>query len=548
MRKSCLSAILTCAVVFGFLGAGRWSPAVAAERLTYVDLVHRLTDLEHLATLPELGETCAQWSSYDRRSKYDAASGKYVEWSANGDGTGIIRKEGSEIVFAEIEGPAVIWRIWSALAQDGHVKIYLDGAAEPAVDLPFDGYFNGEHEPFTRPALVHTTARGRNCYVPIPFQKSCKITAEGQWGRYYHFTYTTYPKGTVLPTFKRELSAAESRALDEANERLTQSGRDPAGKRRGQETLSIAVTVPPGDTKTIAEFMGGPQAITAIKVNVDLPDAPEDCNVLRELALSIHWDGESRPSVWAPLGDFFGTAAGANPYGSLPLGITDEGFYSFWYMPFEKGAVVSLSNEGDKERKVQFHVTHAPLTKPLAELGRFHAKWHRDALLPEEVQRRAIDWTMLKTQGRGRFCGVMLHVWNPKGGWWGEGDEKFFVDGEKFPSTIGTGSEDYFGYAWCNPTLFQNCYHNQTISMNNKGHVSVNRWHVTDNVPFQTSFEAAIEKYYPNNKPTLYASTVYWYQAAGQADPYEPVPVTERKGYWGPIEISKVKGALEGEE
>ena len=60
---------------------------------------------------------------------------------------------------------------------------------------------------------------------------------------------------------------------------------------------------------------------------------------------------------------------------------------------------------------------------------------------------------MLKTEGRGRFLGVMLHVWNPRGGWWGEGDEKFFVDGEKFPSTIGTGSEDYFGYAWCNPTL-----------------------------------------------------------------------------------------------
>ena len=72
-------------------------------------------------------------------------------------------------------------------------------------------------------------------------------------------------------------------------------------------------------------------------------------------------------------------------------------------------------------------------------------------------ERRAIDWTMLHTQGRGRFVGVELHVWNPKGGWWGEGDEKFYIDGEKFPSTFGTGSEDYFGYAWCNPTPFQNC-------------------------------------------------------------------------------------------
>jgi D-arabinan exo alpha-(1,3)/(1,5)-arabinofuranosidase (non-reducing end) len=105
----------------------------------------------------------------------------------------------------------------------------------------------------------------------------------------------------------------------------------------------------------------------------------------------------------------------------------------------------------------------------------------------------------------------MLQVRNPRGGWWGEGDEKFFVDGEKFPSTFGTGSEDYFGYAWSNPTLFQNAYHDQTHNDgNNKGQVSVNRWHITDNVPFHQSFEGCIEKYFPNQRPTLYAATAYW--------------------------------------
>jgi hypothetical protein len=228
--------------------------------------------------------------------------------------------------------------------------------------------------------------------------------------------------------------------------------------------------------------------------------------------------------------------------------MTEEGYYCNWYMPFATSARFEFINEGTKARTLDLKGTFEPLRRPLEQLGRFHARWHRDAFLPEDPARRKIDWTMLKTTGRGRFCGVMLHVWNPRGGWWGEGDEKFFVDGEKFPSTIGTGSEDYFGYAWCNPTLFANCYHDQTISNNNKGHVSVNRWHIPDNIPFQQSFEAAIEKYYPNTKPTLYAATVYWYQAAGQKDPYEPVPVGERKGYWGPIEVVKVKGALEGEE
>jgi hypothetical protein len=143
--------------------------------------------------------------------------------------------------------------------------------------------------------------------------------------------------------------------------------------------------------------------------------------------------------------------------------------------------------------------------------------------------------------------GVMLHVWNPKGGWWGEGDEKFFVDGEKFPSTIGTGSEDYFGYAWGDPALFENAYHNQTISMGNRGHICVNRWHISDNVPFQKSFEGDIEKYFPNNRPCLFASTTYWYLSAEGKDPYPELSVTERVGYWSNAITTVVKGAIEGE-
>jgi len=141
----------------------------------------------------------------------------------------------------------------------------------------------------------------------------------------------------------------------------------------------------------------------------------------------------------------------------------------------------------------------------------------------------------------------MLHVWNPRGGWWGEGDEKFFVDGEKFPSTIGTGSEDYFGYAWGDPALFQQAYHDQTISSGNRGHVSVSRWHITDNVPFQASFEGAIEKYFPNAKPTLYACTVYWYLAPGGTDPYVPQPLDQRAGYAQAPAPRSIPGAVEGE-
>jgi hypothetical protein len=259
--------------------------AGSGEKLTYIDLINRLTDLEQLAVLPAAGEKCAQWSSYDRKSKYDQASGKYVDWAANGDGDGIIRKEDGKFVFAEMQGPGCIWRIWSALAKEGHVKIYLDGSDELAVDLPFIGYFNRKNEPFTYPALVHETAHGQNCYVPIPYQKSCKIVAEGDWGAYYHFTYTTYPKGTILPTFKRQLSDAESKALDKANEILSKGGLAPVGIASDATTSEGTVTIEPGN-RFVATH-DGPQAVTGLWVNGKFGNREDEIQALRDIVLQI---------------------------------------------------------------------------------------------------------------------------------------------------------------------------------------------------------------------------------------------------------------------
>ncbi len=529
-------------VVFGLSAT---LPAGAPERLTYADLVRRLTDLEGLSVLPLPGERCAQFSSYDRASKYDEVAGKYVRWDANGDGTGIIRKEGELSVLAEMDGPGCIWRIWSATVGKGHVRIFLDGAAEPAVDLPFEEYFNRKAEPFTPPALTYkTAANGYNCYVPIPYRKSCRIVADAAWGRYYHFTYSTFPPGTEVPTFTRDLPPEAAAALKAADAALSQGlGSDPAGPRPGQETLTASVTAAPGQAAPVAR-LAGPRAITALRVK-PASDLADPDTALRAATLGIRWDGEKTPSVWSPLGDFFGTAPGINRYRSLPLGMTEDGFYSCWYMPFASEAVLELQNDGAAPVKLEVSVTHAPLSRPVETLGRFHAKWHRDVLLPAEPE-RAIDWTLLKTSGRGRFCGVMLHVWNPCGDWWGEGDEKFLVDGEKFPSTFGTGSEDYFGYAWSSGKCFFQALHNQTRNDgDNRGHLSVNRWHVADNVPFQTRFEGTIEKYFANKRPTQYSAVACWYQAPGGDDPYAPLPAADRIGYC--IQPYRVEGALEGE-
>jgi hypothetical protein len=189
-------------------------------------------------------------------------------------------------------------------------------------------------------------------------------------------------------------------------------------------------------------------------------------------------------------------------------------------MPFARTALVELVNEGDLDALVAYQIVFGPIQWTGA-LGYFHAKWRRDDPCTE------FDWPLIETTGRGRYCGAMLTIWNPDRGWWGEGDEKIWVDGEDFPSTFGTGSEDYFGYAWCGTQLFTNCYHNQTLceGPGNANYTSVNRFQIADNVPFQKSIKVTIENYARNKD---YAATVYWYAGLDEKDTFKPVPRKDR--------------------
>lgn len=509
---------------------------VDAAAYTYADLVGQMTDVERLAVLPPAGETSRQWSSWDRRSRYDAEHDQYVNWGVNGDHNGVIRSTNGVDILAEMEGPGCIWRIWSADPQSGRVRIYLDGAANPVVDLPFTDYFTGKIPPFNYPELSYNLkddgCDGQNLYMPIPYSKSCRIEADKGWGTYYHIGYTTYPQGTTVPTFSAKLASSNVRALRRVcaffRERL---GEDPIGKRPNAQTQRLEAELAPGATTSME--IAGARAVTTLRlVRPVFENREDEERALRLAAIRITFDGADAPQVWCPLGDFFGTAPGWNEYRTLVTGMTQDAAYAHWYMPFAKSATIELVNDDDRARRFVLEATHVPLRRSFEGLGHFHCKWHRDSF-PTPSDRQP-DWSVLRTQGRGRFLGFMLHVWNPLGGWWGEGDEKFFVDGEKFPSYFGTGSEDYFGYAWCHPGLFSRPYHAQSMTQNNSGHQSVLRWHLADNVPFQREFDGYIEYY--NGKPTEYAATVCWYLAPGGTDSYPTaVPAETRHGYCVPL-------------
>ena len=498
----------------------------AAENYKYADLVGLLTNLERLAEPPVSGEIAGQQTSYDRASKYDEATDKYIAWDANGDGEGVIETypDGS-VLMADIKGPGVINHIWSALALKGHVKIFLDGNEVPAIDLPFEDYFSRKVAPFDRKELVYKTdANGLNNWVPIPFQKSCKIIGMEGWGRYFYFQYVIFPEGTKVPVFSMNLDAEANAALDKANEILANCGPLTTG-----DAKPFTLAAKEKKTFTLTEN----SAITGIRAKIAFPEDPwKRRDLLRSVTLSIYWDGSDAPAVWAPIGDFFGTATEIKSCLNYPTGLTEDGlYYANWFMPYEKATIV-IENEGTEPAKFEtFDYTVAPLKKSPNDYLRFHAKWHRNSFEPPEPERASIDWSLLFTEGMGKYVGVSLHIENFRGDWWGEGDEKFHIDGEKFPSYFGTGSEDYFGYAWSSPKRFIQAFHAQPTNDDNRYYIVNNRWHVCDAVLFRKSFEGYIEKYFRDKRHCFYAATAFWYLAKGGVDPYEPWPLEERIGY-----------------
>lgn len=518
------------------------SAAMGGVSYSYVDLVGRLTDLERLAALPAAGETSAEWTSRDRASSYNSGTGQYVNWDANDDGGGNIRTQADGgVVMAEMAGPGCLWRIWSAQAGTGHVKIFLDGSTNPAVDLAFEDYFNRTQRPFNYPSLNYLVCGGFDSYLPIPYNVSCKVVAYGSWGRYFHFNYSTFPSGTTVPTFATNLTAAQQSALSKVDDLFRNHlGSDPTGGRNGETTTTTSYAIAPGQNITALDF-SGQGAITAFKVRVNgMASSSDQWSALRALTVSLFWDGETNASVWAPLGDFFGSACGYIPYTSLPLGMLNNGWmYSYWYMPFASRAKIVIANDGGVPRNVEVVITHAPLTKPIGTLARFHAKWNRGVYVTSNG--RSPDYRFLATSGQGRFVGLALHVYQTvdltPGPWWGEGDEKFFVDGEKIPSWFGTGSEDYFGFAWGTPGYFSKAYHTQALSppgtLMAPGNRALNRFHISDNVPFQQSFDGCIEKYcYTNDTITAYGAMPYWYLASGGRDAYGALPLNLRTNYY----------------
>ncbi len=297
--------------------------------------------------------------------------------------------------------------------------------------------------------------------------------------------------------------------------------------------------VDPGGVLTLMDA-NGPGTLTHIWITVASPEAYH----LKKLVLRIYWDHETTPSVEAPLGDFFGLGLGEyHRWESELLSVgSDKALNSFFFMPFQKHARITVSNEGQqKVDAFYFNLDYRALSQPLP-MGTlyFHAQyrqaqpnhgWTSDWQSngdPKVDRKTNLDgkenYLWLDATGRGHFVGVTMSVLQNQDGWWGEGDDMFFIDGEARPSIAGTGSEDYFLGAWDfgGHPFFYRLYGAPVVGEERAGgKSSVYRFHLDSPIPFTKSLRATIEHGHADHRSDNFYSVAYWYQT----EPHPSFPV-----------------------
>jgi Protein of unknown function (DUF2961) len=298
--------------------------------------------------------------------------------------------------------------------------------------------------------------------------------------------------------------------------------------------ISPYVRIPAKSTFTLAEI-SGPGAVTQIWMT------PAPLEKTRWFIIRMYWDDEKEPSVECPLGDFFACGWGKFcQVSSLPVCVNPgSGFNAYWQMPFRKKCKITLENLDDAQMTIYYQINYT-LTKVPEDAAYFHAQFRRENPLKTKGLYTILDGV----EGRGQYVGTYLAWGVHSSGWWGEGEAKFYIDGDgEFPTICSTGTEDYFCGSYdfdtrdndgkSHYTEFTTPYAGMPQVIRPDGHYvsqtrfGLYRWHITDPVRFQKDLKVTIQalgwqsggRYLPLQDDI--ASVAYWYQL----EPHKKFPV-----------------------
>jgi hypothetical protein len=301
-------------------------------------------------------------------------------------------------------------------------------------------------------------------------------------------------------------------------------------------------------TATLAEVSGS-GSIRHIWFTINSPSPYH----LRELVLRMYWDGESDPSVEVPIGDFFGTGfefedvPGGHrgqkyqSWWSMPITVQDRAMNCYFEMPFATGARITLTNDGAQDvPNLYFHIDYQSYhdASMVSRQGRFHAQWNHQVTraVPEsESHAKNLDaknnYVFAEMKGKGQYVGTILNIFGRSTGWWGEGDDMFFIDGAAAKASInGTGMEDYFNNAWMFQREFDYPYigYSQQGNRDWTGSHTMYRFHIADPIYFNQSLRATIEHGHANAREDEYTSVAFWYQTEPHQKLMSLPPIDQR--------------------
>jgi hypothetical protein len=502
------------------------------KKVTIKSLIKEMVVRENLSYFPQKQFTHRQFSSYNRASVSPDKEG----WYANYDMSHFLRVEEQsgrrEFVMFDADGPGAIVRWWMTFykAQNGVLRIYLDNDTNPVIKGAPDQLLSGTL--LTGPPLAVSVQAGappgeegrdydHNFYVPIPFAQHCKITYEcdSLVLRYenegvavpqgYYWPDVFYNIGYRAYTKDIQVESASPEALEAARPLLNDAGKTLLGNQVNSESEEdFEKLILPGDSLVI-EFTKNGYAVNRLMIEMKAPNMPQS---LRSAVLRASFDGYQ--TIWAPIGEFFGSGYSLNPHKTWMNQRDEKGrMESFWVMPFREKCKISIINYSTENISFKGLAGLAAYKWNMGSMY-FGASWHEYYHIKTRSEDGSpFDLNFIDISGKGVYVGDQVTLFNNTYHWWGEGDEKIFVDGESFPSSFGTGSEDYYGYSFARQESFSHPFISQPTGIGNMNWgVTVNMRHRSlDAIPFSTSISSNVELWHWASVRMNYALTTYYY-------------------------------------
>jgi len=473
--------------------------------------------LKRVDLLPQYRSNCIveEISSYDRTGgNDDGFSGKYS----------YLRKEGNNLVLADLKGPGVINRIWTPTPSEDMLSFYFDGEKTPRLSIRFSDLFSGKVYPFVKPVCGNELG-GFYCYVPIPYSKSCKIVLHGGKIMFHQIQYRNLP-GMNVETYTGKFNEPERSLLDDVckiwSNIYPSINNFSKGLSANFQTIEKSFVINPGEE---AVFFETNTSGRIAGFEIDGGSSFEGAN--KDVILSADWDNENTEAIYAPLADFFGYAYGKGAMRSMLIGKAGDKNYCYMPMPFDNSAKMKLiykkrTNSKQSPISLNVKVYYNENMRNTVNEGKFYSTWRREINPPKGKYYEFLD-----KKGKGHYVGTVLIAQGliPGMTLFFEGDDSTHIDGKM--RIHGTGSEDAYNGGWYalldrwdrGVSLPLHGCLDYSLPMSRTG---AYRFYLTDKLSYEQEIFQGIEHGPEKNEfPVDYTSVAYYYAAQPQTSKME---------------------------